>query len=184
MFTRTKIVVSIAAVVGTVFSASAMAQASPSRQAGLGIQRQIPTSVEANGRFSFPADQSSRATATYFDPDPAPFKAYTYAASVRLRPSTSERIWRGELSFPAFNATPNVSVQIISSIGAVPIQFKSLKMVENPGPSGPIETQIIVEAEPIFDGVPSGSYFANLVVTGVPVELPAKSHSAKLPNGA
>jgi hypothetical protein len=91
-------------------------------------------------------------------------------------------MWHGELNFPAFSATPIVSVQIISSISAVPMHVKSLKMVENPGPSGPIETQIIIEAEPIFDGAASGFYFANLVVTGVPVIPPTKSNSAKLPN--
>ena len=182
MFTRTKIALLIAAVLGTAPSNPTMAQGPASRQARATIQRQIATSVDANDRFSLAPDQSPRVTATYFDPSPAPFKAYTYSASVRLHPSISKRMWHGELNFPAFSATPTVSVQIISSISAVPMQVKSLKMVENPGPSGPIETQIIIEAEPIFDGAASGFYFANLVVTGVPVIPPTKSNSAKLPN--
>jgi hypothetical protein len=73
-------------------------------------------------------------------------------------------------------------VQIISSISAVPLQVKSLRIVENSGPSGPIETQIVVEAEPIFGGAASGFYFANLVLTGVPVIPPENSDSAKLSN--
>jgi hypothetical protein len=52
--------------------------------------------------------------------------------------------------------------------------------VEIPGLFGSVETQIIVEAEPIFDGTASGFYFANLVVTGVPVTPPTKSDSAQL----
>jgi len=101
---------------------------------------------------------------------------------VRLHPSNSKRIWQGELIFPAFTATPAVSVQIISSMSAMPIQIKNLKMVENRGPSGLIETWIIIETEPIFDGEASGSYFANLVVIGVPVTGPANADSAELSN--
>ncbi len=186
MFTRAKIALSIAAVLGTVSLAPATAQDPgqdpASGQAGSRMQRQIAAIVDANDRFSSAPDQTSHLTATYFDPAPAPSKAYTYAASVRLHPSSSKRIWLGELSFPAFNGTPAVSVQIISSISAMPMQVKSLKMIENPGSFDPTETRIIVEAEPIFDGVPSGFYFANLVVTGVPVRAPGQSGSARLSN--
>jgi hypothetical protein len=86
----------------------------------------------------------------------------------------------GEFSLPAFSAPPSVSVQIISSISAVPMQVKAVKMVEIPGDIGPTETHITVVAEPIFDGTASGFYFANLVVTGVPLTPPEKSDSAKL----
>lgn len=60
------------------------------------------------------------------------------------------------------------------------MQVKALKMVEIPGNIDQIETHITVEAEPIFDGTASGFYFANLVVTGVPLIPPEKSDSAKL----
>jgi hypothetical protein len=182
MCTRAKIALSIAAVLGTISLAPATAQNPDSRQAGSRIPRQIVAIVDATDRFSAPPEQASHPTATDFNPAPAPSKASTYAASVRLHPSTSKRIWLGELSFPAFAGTPAVSVQIISSIGAMPMQVKSLKMVETPGTSDPIETRIIVEAEPIFDGVPSGFYFANLVVTGVPAKAAAPSGSARLSN--
>ena len=182
MFTRAKIVLSIAAVLGTSSLAPATAQDPVSGQAGSRIQRQIAASVDAGDRFSSAGDQTSQPTGKYFDPSPAPSKAYTYAASVRLHPSSSKRIWLGELSFPAFNGAPAVSVQIIASISAMPMQVKSLKIVENPGSFDPIETRVIVEAEPIFDGVPNGFYFANLVVTGVPVRAPGQSGSAKLSN--
>jgi carboxyl-terminal processing protease len=43
-----------------------------------------------------------------------------------------------------------------------------------------VETQIVVEAETIFDVPANGIYYANLVVTGVPVIPPTKENSAKL----
>jgi hypothetical protein len=100
--------------------------------------------------------------------------AFTYCASVLLTPSASKRVVQGEFRFPAFSATPNVSVQIISSIGGAPMQVPALKIQETPGISGSIETQIVVEAETIFDVSPGGLYYANLVVTGVPVGPPTK----------
>jgi hypothetical protein len=165
-----------------------------------GSLAQRPKSMTANGRtgadngaakpftieekFSF-ASRLVRAqspgqsmTAVYFDPNPAPFKAFTYCASVPLGPSTSKRVLQGEFRFPAFSATPNVSVQIISSIGAVPMQVRALKIEEILGISGPVETQIVVEAETIFDVPASGIYYANLVVIGVPVVPPIKGSSA------
>jgi hypothetical protein len=45
---------------------------------------------------------------------------------------------------------------------------------------GAAETQIVVEAETIFDVHANGIYYANLVVTGVPVIPPTKENSAKL----
>jgi hypothetical protein len=81
---------------------------------------------------------------------------------------------QGEFSFPAFSATPNVSVQIISSIGGAPMQVHALNIREILGSSGGTETQIVVEAVTIFDVSPGGLYYANLVVTGVPVVPPTK----------
>ena len=175
MFTRARIALSIAATLGTISLAPATAQ-------DAAAARQTAASVDANDRISLALDRTSHLTATYFDPAPTPSKAYTYAASVRLHPSTSTRIWIGEFRFPAFNGTPAVSVQIISSISAMPMQVKSLRIVEKPALLDRIETRIIVEAEPIFDGVPSGFYFANLVVTGVPLSEPGQSDSTTLSN--
>jgi len=151
MFTKTKLMISVAAALGTACAAPAMAQ--------------YPTHHEG---------------VVYFDPSPAPLKAYTYTASVRLGPSTSKRMLEGEFRFPLFSAPPSVSVQIISSIGAVPMQVKTLKILEIHGISGPVETQIVVEAETIADAPAGGFYYANLVLTGVPVKPPAKSDSAQL----
>jgi hypothetical protein len=122
-------------------------------------------------------------TAIYFDPNPATFKAFTYCASVQLGPSTSKRVLQGEFRFPIFSATPNVSVQIISSTAAAPMQVYALRIEEISGISGAVETQIVVEAETIFDVPANGIYYANLVVTGVPVIPPTNGNSAKLPNG-
>jgi hypothetical protein len=52
-------------------------------------------------------------------------------------------------------------------------------MSEIVGPFGPTETKIVVEAQPLFDVSASGFYFANLVVTGVPVTAPTPSSSAR-----
>ena len=54
------------------------------------------------------------------------------------------------------------------------MQVHALKIQEVPGISGSTETQIAVEAETIFDVSPGGLYYANLVVTGVPVVPPTK----------
>ena len=54
------------------------------------------------------------------------------------------------------------------------------KFEEILGNSGAAETQIVVEAETIFDVPANGIYYANLVVTGVPVIPPTKENSAKL----
>jgi hypothetical protein len=180
MLTRTKSALSIATVLCTASAALAMAQHPTHREAGSTIQRQEPISAYEGDRVAPEAGRNPRMAAVYFDPNPAPFNAYTYCASVQLRPSASKRVLLGEFSFPAFSAPPNVSVQLISSISAVPMQVKALKMVEIPGDIGSTETHITVVAEPIFDGTASGFYFANLVVTGVPLTPPEKSDSAKL----
>ena len=84
------------------------------------------------------------------------------------------------LDFLFFKATPNVSVQIISSISAVPMRVNALKITETDGSSGTIETRIIVEAEPIFDVPAAGFYFANLVVIGIPIAASTTLQPAQL----
>jgi hypothetical protein len=177
MFTNTKFVLSVAIMLGTACVAQAAAQHPNGRETGSILQHQVTTRVPGNDS-SDPAPGQSMAV--YFDPNPAPFKAFTYCASVPLGPSTSKRVLQGEFRFPVFSATPNVSVQIISSIGAVPMQVRTLKIEEIPGISGPVETQIVVEAETIFDVPAGGIYYANLVVIGVPVIPPTKANSAEL----
>jgi hypothetical protein len=177
MFTNTKFVLSVAIMLGTACVAQAAAQHPNGRETGSILQHQVTTRVPGNDS-SDPAPGQSMAV--YFDPNPASFKAFTYCASVPLGPSTSKRVLQGEFRFPIFSATPNVSVQIISSIGAVPMQVRTLKIEEIPGISGPVETQIVVEAETIFDVPAGGIYYANLVVIGVPVIPPTKANSAEL----
>jgi hypothetical protein len=53
------------------------------------------------------------------------------------------------------------------------------KIEEISGTSGTVETQIVVEAETIFDVPANGIYYANLAVTGVPVISPTTSNSAR-----
>ena len=55
------------------------------------------------------------------------------------------------------------------------MQVHALKIQEIPEISVGTETQIVVEAETIFDVSPGELYYANLVVTGVPVVPPIKS---------
>jgi hypothetical protein len=178
MFTNTKFALSVAIMLGTACVAQAAAQHPNGRETGSILQHQVPTRVSGNDSSAPALGQSM--TAVYFDPNPAPFKAFTYCASVPLGPSTSKRVLQGEFRFPVFSATPNVSVQIISSIGAVPMQVRALKIEEILGISGPVETQIVVEAETIFDVPAGGIYYANLVVTGVPLVPPTKANSAEL----
>jgi hypothetical protein len=151
MLAKTKLVISLLAALGNGCAVPALAQ--------------YPTTREA---------------VVYFDPSPAPLKAYTYSASVRLAPSASRRVLQGEFRFPVFSMPPSVSVQIISSIGAVPMQVKALKIVEIAATSGPVETQIVVEAETIIDAPAGGFYYANVVVTGIPITSPSSSGSARL----
>jgi hypothetical protein len=180
MFTKMKFVLSVAVVLGTACAAQTAAQHPTDRQTESIVRHQVPASAYESDSVAPAAAQSARTTATYFDPNPATFKAFTYCASVQLGPSTSKRVLQGEFRFPIFSATPNVSVQIISSTAAAPMQVYALRIEEIFGTSGAAETQIVVEAETIFDVPANGIYYANLVVTGVPVIPPTKENSAKL----
>ena len=179
MFTNTKLALCIAAVLGSVSAAQTAPQHSTVHRAGSIIQYQLPRSAPGEASVT-PAPEQSVAAAIYFDPNPAPFDAFTYCASVLLTPSTSKRVVQGEFRFPAFSATPNVSVQIVSSIGGAPMQVHALKIQEVPGISGHAETQIVVEAVTIFDVSPGCLYYANLVVTGVPVVPPPRQSPSDL----
>ena len=174
MFTNAKLALCVAAVLGSTSAAQTAPQHPTTRETQSIVQRQVSRSASRDDGLAPAPRQSTRASAVYFDPSPAPFHAFTYGASVLLIPSSSKRVVQGEFRFPAFSATPNVSVQIISSIGGAPMQVHALKIQEVPGISGGTETQIVVEAETIFDVSPGGLYYANLVVTGVPVVPPTK----------
>jgi hypothetical protein len=168
------------AVLGTTSAGLAMTQ-SPAQGHSTPVS-QSPSQVIVYGsdRVAPDSDRNRHQSAVYFEPTPAPFNAYTYSASAQLIASGSPRTLRGKFGFPVFKATPNVSVQIISSISAVPMRVRAVKIREMVGQSGATETQVIVEAEPIFDVPAGGFYFANLVVTGVPVSPPTASHPAQL----
>jgi hypothetical protein len=64
-----------------------------------------------------------------------------------------------------------VSVQIISSVGAPLMQIYAVKVVEIPGTI--VETEIAIEAETIAEVLPAGSYYINIIVTGVPMDPPS-----------
>jgi hypothetical protein len=174
MFTNAKLALCVAALLGSASAAQAVPQHPTTRETQSIVQHQVSRSASGDDSFAPGSEQSTRANAVYFDPSPAPFNAFTYCASVLLTPSTSKRVVQGEFRFPAFSATQNVSVQIISSIGGAPMQVHALKIQEVPGISAGTQTQIVVEAETIFDVSPAGLYYANLVVTGVPVVPPTK----------
>src|ERR1700751_5992309 len=120
MFTNAKLVLCVAAVLGSTSAAQTAPQRPTIRQTESIAQHQVSRSV--SGDDSFAPAPVTRANAVYFDPSPAPFNAFTYCASVLLTPSTSKRVAQGEFRFAAFRAMPNVSVQIISSIGGAPMQ--------------------------------------------------------------
>jgi hypothetical protein len=174
MFTNARLALCVAAVLGSTSAAHTAPQHPTIRQAESTAQHQLSRSASGDDSLATAPGQSTRANAVYFDPSPAPFNAFTYCASVLLTPSTSKRMVQGEFRFPAFRAMPNVSVQIISSIGGAPMQVHALKIQEVPEILVGTETQIVVEAQTLFDVSPGGLYYANLVVTGVPIVPPTK----------
>jgi hypothetical protein len=174
MFNNAKLALCVAAMLGSTSAAQTAPQHPTIRQTESIAQHQVSRSASGDDGLASALGQSARANAVYFDPSPAPFNAFTYCASVLLTPSTSKRVVQGEFRFPAFRAPPNVSVQIISSIAGAPMQVHALKIQEVPEISVGAETQIVVEAQTIFDVSPGGLYYANVVVTGVPVVPPTK----------
>jgi hypothetical protein len=169
-----RFVLSALIVLGTAPASLAMAQ-SPAQH-----HPTYQTIVYGGEGIAPDTDRNQHHRAAYYEPTPAPFNAYTYSASAQLVASGSKRTLRAEFRFPVFKATPNVSVQIISSISATPMRVRAVKISEMVDQSGAAETQIIVEAEPIFDVPAGGFYFANLVVTGVPVSSPTASRASQL----
>jgi hypothetical protein len=113
-------------------------------------------------------NQAARGAPEYFTPRQSTFNAYIYCASVQLTPTGPQRLLRGEFKFPLFSAAPNVSAQIISSTASAPMQVDAITVDERVGSSGSAETVIVVEAKPIFDVPPSGLYYVNVTVTGIP----------------
>src|SRR5262249_44500950 len=111
--------------------------------------RQLSPGGHASVGIAHRPEPIARATPAYFKPNPTPFSAFTYSASVQLSPSTSPRMLQGEFGFPAL--------------------------------SGASETQIIVEAQTIFDVLANGIYYANLVVIGVPLTAPKDASTQLAP---
>jgi len=182
MSTKTRIALSVAIILGAAGAAMAAGQHAPPRQGGpAAVERQARSGVDESLGLLPPLDQSMRTTAVYFDPNPTPFKAFTYSASVQLGPSTSKRGLRGEFRFPAFSAAPNVSVQIISAAAAPPMQVSAVKIAEIVRASGLVETEVVVEAETIFDGPARGIFFANIVLIGIPVTPPGEAEAGSGP---
>jgi hypothetical protein len=169
-------VLSLAAVLGTASAALAMVQ-HPAHREEMSAVQVHPTSTYAGDRAVPQPPRNGRMDAVYYEPTPALFNAYAYCASVQLAASSSNHKLQGEFRFPRFSAAPNVSVQIMASISAVPMRVSAVQMSETVGPSGAVETKIVVEAETIFDIRASGFYFANLVITGIPVIPPPQSES-------
>jgi hypothetical protein len=180
MFTNTKSVLYVVIMLGTTSVALAAPRYPTDRQAGAITRTQVPTSTYGSDSLPQAPGQITRMSAEHFNPNPATFNAFTYCASVPLGPSISKRALQGEFRFPAFSATLNVSVQIISSTDAAPMQVYALRIEESFWDLGRRRNTIVVEAETIFDVHANGIYYANLVVTGVPVIPPTKENSAKL----
>jgi hypothetical protein len=177
---RLKFLLFALTVLGTVSAGLAMAQTPAQHHSAPVSQSQHQVIVYGSDRVTPDSDRNWHQSAVYFEPTPAPFHAYTYSASAQLVASGAKRSLQAEFRFPVFKTTPTVSVQIISSISAVPMLVRAVKISETVGHLGAAETQVIVEAEPIFDVPAGGFYFANLVVTGVPVSRPTASRPAQL----
>src|SRR6266700_3453117 len=127
MLIRTRIVLSVAIILGTACAALAAGRHDTLRQGGPAlIQRRASTGADESYSLVQPPDQSTRATAVYFDPNPTPFEAFIYCASVQLGLSASKKGLKGEFRFPVFSAAPNISVQIISSAAAPPTHVSAI----------------------------------------------------------
>ncbi|HEY4860087.1 MAG TPA: hypothetical protein VII14_09125 [Xanthobacteraceae bacterium] len=173
-------VISVAAVLATASASLAMAQHPALHEAVSSVQHHLPITANPSNAVAPEPGRGTRLRPAYYEPSPALFNAYTYCASVQLAASNSNHKLQGEFRFPRFSAAPNISAQIIASISAVPMQVSAVQMSETVGTSGAVETKIVIEAETIFDIPASGFYFANLVVTGIPVIPPPKSESVGL----
>jgi len=173
MFTATKFVLHLAVVLGITIT-QATAKEPAYRQPPPTAPRDVSSGGHASVGIAQGPGQITGAAAVYSEPKATPFTAFTYSASVQLAPSTSARVLQGEFRFPLFSATPNVSVQIVSSFAAAaaPMQVHAVKIGEVVGSLGTRETQIIVEAQTIFDVPASGVHYASLVVIGVPLDAP------------
>ena len=109
---------------------------------------------------------------TIYGPYPVgTFGVYTWCAYQELIPQPNNRALTGTFILPQFKSAPMVSVQIISSVGAPLMQIYAVKVVEIPGTI--VETEIAIEAETIAEVLPAGSYYINIIVTGVPMDPPS-----------
>jgi hypothetical protein len=100
MFTSAKVALCVAIMLGTASAAQTAAQHPTVRQVGSIVQHQGSTGTSGDDGFAPAPGQST--TAVYFDPNPAPFKAFTYCASVPLGPSISKRVLQGGAQIPRF----------------------------------------------------------------------------------
>ena len=66
------------------------------------------------------------------------------------------------------------------TLAATPMHVIALEIAEIAGISEEVETQIVVEAETIFDVPANGIFYANVVVTGVPVNPSPSAKAAQL----
>src|SRR5437667_4233152 len=99
MFTATKFALPLVIILGTAIT-QAMAKEPAYRQVAPTPERQVSTGGYGSDGTAQVPGQITRTTAVYFDPNPTPFTALTYSASVQLGPSTSTRMLRGEIRFP------------------------------------------------------------------------------------
>jgi hypothetical protein len=112
------------AILGSLSAGLAMAQSPAQRHTTPMSQSQQQAILYGSDRVAPELDRNPHQSPVYFEPTPAPFDAYTYSASAQLVASGSKRTLQGEFRFPVFRTTPNVSVQIIPSISAVPMRVR------------------------------------------------------------
>jgi len=143
---KLKFVLFVLVVLGTASAGLAMAQ-SPTRGRPT-LVSQPPDQLIAYGSNPIPPDpdRNQHRSAVYFEPAPAPFNAYTYSASAQLVASGAKRSLRAEFRFPVFKTTPTVSVQIISSISAVPMRVRAVKISEMSGLAETLSSSPMVSA--------------------------------------
>jgi hypothetical protein len=94
---------------------------------------------------------------------------YIWCGYEELIPVADDRVLTGNFTLPAFKSVPTVSAQIVTSVGSALVVIYAAKIEES---GDPLITNIVVEAETIANISPLGSYYLNIIVTGVPVDPP------------
>ena len=111
---------------------------------------------------------------SYWGPNPVQYKGvhgpvtdtYTYCASEVLVPASGSTVLTGNFTFPEFKSIPRYSMQITTSVDAIPVQIYAVKISEVPVDANVSSTNFAIEATTGNGSIPAGIYHLNILVTG------------------